>query len=451
MLNRPPQFHLARVYDDGRTEAAEILPVTALPWETRMGRRGLLATGLTAAAALAAACGPKEPPASAIATTNPKEAPNGALRAHRALVDGLTVAPNGVYAATATATEIKLWNLAGGTRLDRLPRLFSGGKLMTFSSDARTFTFGVADGTVWRSDALDDGISDRWSIPRPLPVEAGLSCLTATPGRLLAVGETRGEISLRWLTDGRLDRRFSAHSGPVTTLAVAPNGALMASAAGDSAVKIWRIPEGTAVTTLDGQGIPATAFAWSADSALLATAEGRQRFRVWNVAERRVVAEARAEGGAGGLAMVMTLADGRFLGVLDTPNGIDLWLVAENRRLDTLKSRGSLKVAALAATPDGKTLLSGQADGTVILWDLDPPGYRGFLFDPTEEPESRSAAGYRIGEVAYTQLCGAPIPPGATCTCNCVPGTYSAPVPSSGSGGGSYCPCNKVCVCIPVV
>ncbi len=52
-----------------------------------------------------------------------------------------------------------------------------------------------------------------------------------------------------------------------------------------------------------------------------------------------------------------------------------------------------------------------------------------------------------------TLPCGSPIPPGAICTCNCIP------VRSAPSYPRTYrtctcvpvCTCNKICVCIPVV
>src|SRR6185436_4213245 len=53
--------------------------------------------------------------------------------------------------------------------------------------------------------------------------------------------------------------------------------------------------------------------------------------------------------------------------------------------------------------------------------------------------------------------CGSPIPAGAVCTCNCVPGSEPAyrPPRSTGGGGGyggggRICTCNKICTCIPV-
>jgi hypothetical protein len=49
----------------------------------------------------------------------------------------------------------------------------------------------------------------------------------------------------------------------------------------------------------------------------------------------------------------------------------------------------------------------------------------------------------------YTLPCGSPVPPGAICTCNCVPGTvihHPKPVVHS----STICTCNKICVCVPV-
>lgn len=52
--------------------------------------------------------------------------------------------------------------------------------------------------------------------------------------------------------------------------------------------------------------------------------------------------------------------------------------------------------------------------------------------------------------------CGSPIPAGASCVCNCVKGTATLPesapafAPSMRSGG-TYCSCDKVCVCVPVM
>lgn len=51
-----------------------------------------------------------------------------------------------------------------------------------------------------------------------------------------------------------------------------------------------------------------------------------------------------------------------------------------------------------------------------------------------------------------TLPCGAPVPPGAICTCNCVPTSSPAPVHHvhHTTTTHTYCSCNKVCTCVPV-
>lgn len=46
----------------------------------------------------------------------------------------------------------------------------------------------------------------------------------------------------------------------------------------------------------------------------------------------------------------------------------------------------------------------------------------------------------------FTLPCGSAIPPGAVCTCNCVPAASSTP----SYGTRTICTCNKVCTCVPV-
>jgi hypothetical protein len=68
-------------------------------------------------------------------------------------------------------------------------------------------------------------------------------------------------------------------------------------------------------------------------------------------------------------------------------------------------------------------------------------------------PPDKDKISYRVYDKVtrtwryYTLPCGSPVPPGAICTCNCVPGTvihHTKPVVHT------YCTCNKVCTCVPV-
>ena len=116
----------------------------------------------------------------------------------------------------------------------------------------------------------------------------------------------------------------------------------------------------------------------------------------------------------------------------------------------------------MAISPDSRTLAVGFTSGEIVLIDLTTGRRLGYLFDPkantTEVTASRFEAMDTVTKqsVVYTLPCGSPIPPGATCLCNCVPGTMPVPTPPrpipppsppSTGGGGTYCSCNQVCIC----
>jgi hypothetical protein len=56
--------------------------------------------------------------------------------------------------------------------------------------------------------------------------------------------------------------------------------------------------------------------------------------------------------------------------------------------------------------------------------------------------------------VTFTQPCGTPIPAGAVCVCNCVPGTIGHSGRTFSTSGictcDLVCTCNTVCTCLSV-
>jgi len=103
-------------------------------------------------------------------------------------------------------------------------------------------------------------------------------------------------------------------------------------------------------------------------------------------------------------------------------------------------------------------LASAGNDKTIKLWEMTetPQFVETCFFNPAATSKNTQANTYRVTDAAgitrtYTLPCGSPIPAGAVCTCNCIPGAY-APTPTRkpSGGGGFICTCDKICTCIPV-
>jgi len=133
------------------------------------------------------------------------------------------------------------------------------------------------------------------------------------------------------------------------------------------------------------------------------------------------------------------------------------------------------RVVAMGVTGDDAQLIVAGSRGLIQTWTLDSVAYGACFLDLDAMPKSVEAITYeRTNEwgfaVRYTLPCGSPTPPGATCTCNCVPGTIEPePAPSrtpgtttTGACGqaippGAHCTCNcmvvpgrEMCSCVPV-
>jgi WD40 repeat protein len=153
---------------------------------------------------------------------------------------------------------------------------------------------------------------------------------------------------------------------PVSCLAYAPDGKLLASTADDDVV-LWH------TATLKPRLLPArhagavVALAFAPDGQLLATAGLDKIIRLW---EPNTLKEAGAlDGHEAGVRSLAFAPDGKTLASASHDGTIRLWdVVARAERGKLTGHRGA--VTSLAFSDDGKLLASGGADKTVRLWDL---------------------------------------------------------------------------------
>jgi WD40 repeat protein/serine/threonine protein kinase len=287
----------------------------------------------------------------------------GTLTGHAGAVRGLAFSPDGrQLASTSQAAdelpdaegEVKLWNTRTWQELPS-PGLNAGVSRMlavAFRSDGRRLA-AVVDGTIVVWDT-----TTRARV-RTLHPAKGLGQMTIAfgPGGRLASSNVAGAVQI-W------DLSVAAEVSPFAAL-VLPSPGL------GRLLDAWRATNALPERVLAAHKSRAMALAFSPgpEGAYLASAGMDGAIRLWDAQTFAPVATlADHRGGVHSLAFT---PDGQRLASAGSEGVIRVWDVATRRPVLTLRGHTNA-IYALAFSPDGRVLASGGWDGTVMLWDVKP-------------------------------------------------------------------------------
>jgi WD40 repeat protein len=255
-------------------------------------------------------------------------------------------------AAIAPSNVISVWNTTTG-QVEMTMKPPGTASVLTFSADGSLLAVGgVPTAWVWRVG-------------------------TKTPFLSLA-GHIVGKI------------RFS-----VTAMAFSPNGKLLATAAGDRAVRLWDVASGAPVAVLRGHLEGINALQFRADGQELISASQDGNVCVWDVPGRRL--RTRLYGHADAVFGASYSRDGKKIVTAGADSTVRVWDAVSSGELLRFSGHAS-PVAYAAFTEDDRAVVSAGWDGTLKTWSAS--GHTGRVTDQAFSVDGRLVAtGARDGAV----------------------------------------------------
>ncbi|WP_254568546.1 serine/threonine-protein kinase [Oscillatoria sp. HE19RPO] len=236
------------------------------------------------------------------------------------------------------------------------------------------------------------------------------SVAVSPDGRAIASGSFDGTIKIWNLETGALIRTLTGHSDAgemVSSVAIAPNGTLLASSSNGygGTIKIWNLATGELLYTIAGTSLGISSIAISPDSQLLASGSEEGNIYLWNLESGEAIGT--FSGHLGTVFSVVFSPDGQTLASASQDGSIKLWSVASQPTESGLAQTENQQLSghvgtvfSVAFSPNGKMLASGSADNTIKLWDLSKgqeissfSGHSGTMFSVAFSPDGNTIAG----------------------------------------------------------
>ncbi|MEG4330879.1 serine/threonine protein kinase [Microcoleus sp. AT9_A2] len=159
------------------------------------------------------------------------------------------------------------------------------------------------------------------------------------------------------------------HSSFVNSLAISPDGQILASGSWDKTIKIWNLETAELIGTLTGHSDRVNSVAISYDGKMLVSGSSDETIKFWNLHNGDLLCT--FPGHSMEVNSVAINPKGLVIASCGgADNTIKLWNLRSGELLRTLRGHSD-NVNAVVFSPDGKILASGSSDATSKVWDVE--------------------------------------------------------------------------------
>ncbi len=294
-----------------------------------------------------------------------------AARAGAALANGQTREAAGLFREARWLIPIQPAELPKNvSRIFGYPRLRHGDEVtgVAYSPDGKRLISSSKDGTV----KIWDLANGRELITYRQHHEPVRSVAIAPNGKFV-VSAAGNEVHVWNPENGKLIRKLTGHTKPVNCVVVRPDSKAIASGSDDETVRIWDADSDKLLLEIDSKEVGSSVMdvAYNAKGDMLGAVTGDGKLFVWDPdkvrSQRKLLGISVHSSGAYQVAFA---PDGRFVATCGdrsaktTKLGTNIGL-----RRNELTGHTGL-VSAVAISTDGKWLATGSADNTIRVWEI---------------------------------------------------------------------------------
>ena len=195
----------------------------------------------------------------------------------------------------------------------------------------------------------------------------------STAPRLLLSSSSDGTIRLWSLETWACLVVFKGHDGPVWNVRWGPFGHYFATCGRDKTVRVWAQDHISFLRLMVGHDTNVNQIAWHPNGAYVFSASDQadKTVRMWSFSTGDCVRV--FSGHTEFISALECSPNGKILASADGAGSIILWDLAKGTMIKRCRGHGKGGIWSLSFSVESTVLVSGGADGTVRLWDIEVP------------------------------------------------------------------------------